>query len=61
MRRLHARSWLPGAFVYPGFIDALSDRFLTPAPDTKAPEPTDTDSAAMFADVRAASFRARVR
>ncbi len=48
---------LKGAFVYPGLIDALTDQGLQ-KPPADAKEPTDTDSAAMFAYVRAADMLA---
>jgi len=46
---------LKGAFLYPGLIDALADQGLE-KPPADAKEPTDTESAAMFAHVRAADM-----
>ena len=48
---------LNGRVLYPGLIDAMTDRGLQrPPADPKEKEPSDTESAAMFADVRAADM-----
>ena len=47
---------LKGAFLYPGLIDALTDRFQKPAAGPAEAEPADTESAAMFAHVCAADL-----
>jgi imidazolonepropionase-like amidohydrolase len=48
---------LKGTFLYPGLIDAMTDQGLQKPPaDATEKEPTDTESAAMFAHVRAADL-----
>ncbi len=48
---------LKGTFLYPGLIDTMTDRGLQKPPaDATEKEPTDTESAAMFAQVRAADL-----